>query len=99
MWNSTPVREVQFGYNPDTEAYSLARSQLLSPNRGYGMSVTTQQPGLGGQVAGAAAGLGSRVAGGMASMGTRSALTPQPRVPTPNPYEMWGNNYLSRYNA
>lgn len=100
MWNSTPVKDVEFTrYNPDAPAYSLARSELLAPKPAWGMQVTTQQPGLGGRFVGGVAGLGGRATGGVASTGVRSALTPQPHVPQENPYAMWGNPYLTRYNA
>lgn len=97
MWNTTPVKDIEFKYNPDAPAYSVARSELLNPNKGWGMQTTLQQPGVGGRLINAATGLGSRAASGVAQMGVRSALTPQPAVPMANPYEQWGNNYLTRY--
>jgi hypothetical protein len=99
MWNTTPVKDIEFKYNPDSQSYSVARSELLNPSKGWGMQTTMQQPGVGGRFVNAAAGLGSRAAGGAARMGVRSALTPQPSVAPPNPYAQWGNEYLTRYEA
>ncbi|WP_233352946.1 hypothetical protein, partial [Vibrio cholerae] len=83
MWNTTPVKDIEFKYNPDAPSYSLARDEMMSPTRGWGMQTTTQQPGLGGRFVNAATGLGAKAAGSMASSGIRNAMTPRPAVAPP----------------